>query len=191
VLGVIVAVESLPVLLLAPYGGVVVDRMQTRRLLLLTQSVQGTMALLLGVLTLTHVVHLWMIVPIALGSGISSAFDNPARQALVMELVGPAELRNAISLNSVTINVARAVGPGLAAGVIAAVGVGECFVVNATSFACVIVVLASLNRSAMAHVSPQPRGRGQLRLGLAYVRRTPQLLTPLIMMALIGTVAYN
>ncbi|HEX3964870.1 MAG TPA: MFS transporter [Trebonia sp.] len=190
-LGVVVAVQSAPVLLLAPYGGVVVDRIDTRRLLMLTQAAQGGLALVLGVLTLAGAVRIWMIVPIALGSGLAQAFDNPARQSIVMELVGPADLRNAISLNSVTINVARAVGPAIAAGVIATVGVGDCFLANAASFGCVIFVLATLNRAAMRTVEPQPRGRGQLRLGLAYVRRTPQLYTPLIMMALVGTLSYN
>jgi MFS family permease len=190
-LGVVIAVQSLPVLLLAPYGGVVVDRMDTRRLLMITQTVQGALALVLGVLTLAGSVRIWMVVPIALGSGLAQAFDNPARQSIVMELVGREELRNAISLNSVTINIARAVGPAIAAGVIATVGVGDCFLANSASYACVIVVLATLDRTAMRKVERQPRERGQLRLGFAYVRRTPQLYTPLIMMALIGTLSYN
>lgn len=190
-LGLIVAAQSLPVLLLAPYGGVVVDRMDTRRLLIFTQSAQGAMALVLGVLTLAHVVRIWMIVPIALGYGLAQAFDNPARQSVVMELVGSADVRNAISLNSVTINIARAVGPAIAAGVIATIGVSDCFLINAASFASVIFVLITIDRASMGKVEPQTRGRGQLRLGLAYVRRTPELYTPLIMMALIGTLAYN
>jgi len=118
-LGLIVAVQSLPILFLSPYGGVVVDRMDKRRLLIMTQSTQGLLALVLGVLTLTHTVEIWMIVLIALGAGLAGAFDNPARQSIVLELVGKSELRNAVSLNSVTINIARAVGPAIAAGVIA------------------------------------------------------------------------
>jgi MFS family permease len=191
VLGLVVAVQSLPVLLLAPYGGLVVDRVDVRRLLMLTQLVQGAMALLLGVLAMTRLADIAMIVPVALGTGLAQAFDTPARQSIVMELVGPAELRNAISLNSVMINVARAVGPAVAAVVIAAIGVGACFLADAASFGCVVVCLATLDRAAMHSITPQPRAPGQLLSGLAYIRRTPELSTPLLMMALIGTLSYN
>jgi MFS family permease len=190
-LGLVVAVQSLPVLLLAPYGGVVVDRMDKRRLLMITQSSQGALALVLGVLTLTHSVQIWMIVVIALGAGLAGAFDNPARQSIVLELVGKSELRNAVSLNSVTINTARAVGPAVAAAVIATLGVGECFVVNAASFGAVILALATLDRSRMHPTQRQRRERGQLRSGLAYVAADRELRTPLIMMALVGTLAYE
>jgi MFS family permease len=148
-LGVIIAVQSAPVLLLAPYGGVVVDRMNTRRLLVITQALQGAMALIRGLLTLAGALRIWVIVPLALGSGLAQAFDNPARQSFVMELVGPEDLRNAISLNSVTINIARAVGPAIAAGVIATVGVGDCFLANAASFGAVMFVLATLIMMAL------------------------------------------
>ncbi|HTX01629.1 MAG TPA: MFS transporter, partial [Acidimicrobiales bacterium] len=190
-LGLVVAVQSLPVLLLAPYGGVVVDRMDKRRLLMITQSTQGVLALVLGVLTLTHDVQIWMIVAIALGAGLAGAFDNPARQSIVLELVGKDDLRNAVSLNSVTINTARAVGPVFAAGVIALLGVGVCFVVNAASFGAVILALATLDRSRLRPTQRQRRERGQLRSGLAYAAHDPELRTPLLMMALVGTLAYE
>lgn len=190
-LGLIVAVESLPVLVLSPYGGLVVDRTDKRRLLMATQGVQGACALVLGALTVTGTVKIWTIVAIALVSGVASAFDSPARQAIVLELVGKSELRNAVSLNSITINIARAVGPALAAGVIAALGIGECFLVNSASFAVVIVALARLDRAAMSPSTRQRRQAGQLRSGLAYVAGNPELRTPLLMMALIGTIAYE
>jgi MFS family permease len=190
-LGLIVAVESLPVLVLSPYGGLVVDRTDKRRLLMATQGVQGACALVLGALTVTGTVKIWMIVAIALVSGVASAFDGPARQAIVLELVDKSELRNAVSLNSITINIARAVGPALAAGVIAALGIGECFLVNSASFAVVIVALARLDRAAMSPSTRQRRQAGQLRSGLAYVANNPELRAPLLMMALIGTIAYE
>jgi MFS family permease len=190
-LGVIVALQSLPILLLAPYGGVVVDRMDKRRLLTITNMIQGVLALTLGALTFTHTVQIWSIVVVALGLGLCTAFDNPGRQAIVLELVGSGELRNAVTLNSVTINVARAVGPAIAAGVIASIGVGACFMVNAASFAAVIVALRTLNVAELRPSTPQPRTRGQLRSGIGYAAKTPELRTPLLMMALIGTLSYE
>jgi MFS family permease len=190
-LGLVVAVQSLPVLLLAPYGGVVVDRAHKRTVLLCTQSSQAVLAALLGVLSLTHVVRIPEIVAIALASGVATAFDVPARQSFVIELVGPERVRNAVTLNSVTVNTARAVGPAIAAVVIATVGVTTCFFANAISFGTVLVALFTLDVRALSPAPPQARSRGQLRSGVAYVARNRELRTPLIMMGLIGTLAYE
>ena len=117
--------------------------------------------------------------------------ENPARQTFVQELVGPDNLRNAVSLNSVLANVSRAVGPALAGVVIATGGMALCFLLNAASFGAVIASLTRLDRTALTPSAPTPRAPGQLREGLAYVRRTPALAVPLVMMALVGCLAYE
>jgi MFS family permease len=190
-LGMVAAAQFLPLLLLAPYGGLLADRMDKRRLLLATQSALGLMALLLGVLVVTGAVQLWMVVALAFGLGISTAIDNPVRQSFAQEMVGPARVRNAVTLNSILVNVARAVGPAVAGLLIATAGTGVCFLVNAVSYVAVLAALLSMD---VAELQPSPRAeraRGQVREGLAYVGRTPDLLVPLIMLALVGTLTYE
>lgn len=190
-LGLIVALQFLPVLLLAPYGGVVADRLPKRRLLIATQTTLAVLALTLGVLVVSGAVALWEVALLALGLGLVQAFDSPARQSFVLEMVGPTDLRNAVSLNSVLVNAARAVGPAVAGVLIATVGVGVCFLVNAASFVAVLASLATLDVAGLHRSPPIQRARGQLREGFAYVRATPTLAVPLLMMALIGTLAYE
>jgi MFS family permease len=190
-LGLVVALQTLPVLFGAPYAGLIADRVDKRRLLVGTQTTMGILALVLGVLTVTGSVKLWMVYVLAVALGAANAVDNPTRQAFVLEMVGPTHLRNAVTLNSVLVNAARAIGPAVAGILIATIGVGICFLVNAGTFVAVIVALASLNRSALRPSPPAPRERGQLREGFAYVRRTPSLVVPLGMMAVIGMLAYE
>ena len=191
VLGVIVALQTLPVLLLGPYGGVIADRVQKRRLMVALQSAMGVQALVLGVLTVTGAVRVWEIGGLAALLGLNNAFENPARQSFMMELVGAEHLRNAVSLNSVLVNVARAIGPAVAGILIATVGDGVCFLVNAASFVAVVMSLTSLDTTALSPARPARRARGQLREGLAYVRSTPGLAVPLVMMALAGCLTYE
>ncbi|HEV3047537.1 MAG TPA: MFS transporter [Solirubrobacteraceae bacterium] len=190
-LGVIVALQTLPVLVLGPYGGVVADRVDKRALMFALQAAMGVQALALGVLTITGAVRLWEIGALALVLGLNNAFENPARQAFMLEMVGPESLRNAVSLNSVMVNVARVLGPGIGGLLIASVGEGPCFLLNAASFAAVLVSLAKLDRAAIAPSPPSGREPGQLREGLRYVARTPELGVPLAMMALVGALAYE
>ncbi|HTZ43130.1 MAG TPA: MFS transporter [Jatrophihabitans sp.] len=190
-LGVVVALQTLPVLLLGPYGGVVADRMDKRRLMIGLQSMMGVLAAVLAVLTLTDVVRLWHVYLLAFLLGLNNCFENPARQSFVLELVGPADLRNAVSLNSVLVNVARAVGPAVAGVIIAAGGLGICFLLNAVSFVAVVWSLATLDTAALQQAPPAARARGQLREGLGYVRRSPRLAIPLLMMAIVGCLAYE
>jgi len=190
-LGLVVALQTLPVLLLGPYGGVVADRVDKRRLMIGLQSMMGGLALVLGVLTLTHHVALWQVFVLAFLLGLNNCFENPARQSFILEMVGPDRLRNAVSLNSVVVNVARVVGPAMAGVIIAAGGIGICFVLNALSFAAVVLSLATLDTSTLRPSPPVVRTRGQLREGLAYVRSTPDLAVPLLMMALVGCLAYE
>ena len=181
-----------PVLILAPYAGVIADRVDKRRLIIAVQAVMGVLALdprpahgdrrgaaVAGVRARRAL-------------GVATAFDNPTRQAFVMELVGPEHVRNAVTLNSVLVNAARAVGPAVAGILIATVGVSVCFLVNAGSYLAVIASLLLLDRSrAAARALPAPRARGQLREGLRYVASTPALAVPLAMMAVIGALAYE
>ncbi|HEY5184987.1 MAG TPA: MFS transporter [Actinomycetes bacterium] len=190
-LGLAVALQFLPILLLGPYGGVVVDRVDKRRLLIGTQLAAAVQALVLGLLTVNgHVTIAWVLA-LSLGLGLVNVLDNPARQAFVREMVDGDQVRNAVSLNSVLVNVARAVGPAVAGVLIASVGVGACFLVNAVSFGAVIVAYLTMHRSQLAQSAPVRRAPGQLREGLRYVRRAPQLLVPLLMMALVGTLTYE
>jgi predicted MFS family arabinose efflux permease len=123
--------------------------------------------------------------------GLNNTFENPARQAFVLEMVGPRDLRNAVSLNSTMVNVARAAGPAVAGLLIASVGDGVCFLINAASFVAVVVSLVTMDLSKLQPSKPSGRKSGQLREGLRYVAHTPELGIPLLMMVLIGTFAYN
>jgi len=190
-LGLVAAAQFLPVLLLGPYGGLVADRAGKRRLLMGTQTALGLVALTLGLLTITHVVQLWMVFVLAVALGMVNSVDQPARQTFVPEMVGRDLVQNAVSLNSVLTNAARAIGPAIAGVLIATSGVGICFLANAASFAAVLVALARIRAGALHPAPPARREKGQLRQGLRYVRGTPGLLVPLMMMALVGTLAYE
>jgi MFS family permease len=190
-LGLIVALQTLPVLLLGPYGGVVADRVDKRRLTIALQTAMGLQALILGVLTVTGAVQVWQIGILAALLGLNNAFENPARQSFMLEMVGPEHLRNAVSLNSVLANTARMIGPAVAGILIATVGEGICFLINAASFVAVIASLVTLDLTKLNPTTPTPRARGQLREGLRYVRHTPELAVPLLMMAAVGCLTYE
>jgi MFS family permease len=190
-LGIVIALQTLPTLLLGPYGGLIADRVDKRRLMIGLQSVMGAQALLLGLLTITGTAQLWQVYVLAIVLGVINSFENPARQSFVLEMVGSTDLRNAVSLNSVLVNGARAVGPAVAGLVIAFGGLGICFLLNAVSFVAVVTSLLRLDVSALLPSKPAPRAPGQLREGLTYVRRTPALAMPLLMMALVGCLAYE
>jgi MFS family permease len=190
-IGVAIALQTLPILLLGPYGGVVVDRVDKRRLLVGTQTAAAAQALLLGALTVAGDVTLGWVLVLSLVLGLINAVDNPGRQAFVREMVRGDDVRNAVTLNAVVVNVARAVGPAVAGVLIATAGTGVCFLVNAASFAAVIVAYLRMDPAALTPSEPTPRAPGQLREGLAYVRRTRELLVPLLMMALVGTLTYE
>lgn len=190
-LGFIVALQTLPILLLGPYGGVIADRSNKLRLMIGLQAMMGVQALVLGLLTVLGAVHVWEIGLLAALLGVNNAFENPARQSFMLEMVGAEHLRNAVSLNSVLVNVARSIGPAVAGILIATVGEGVCFLCNAASFIAVIGSLLSLDHSALRPSPPATRAPGQLREGLAYVRRTPDLAVPLLMMAIVGVLAYE
>ena len=190
-LGLVVAAQFLPVLLFGPYGGLIVDRVNKRRLLFMTQAALAALALALGLLTVTGAVRVWMLFVFAALIGLVLAVDNPSRQAFVVEMVGRSRLQSAVSLNSSMVNASRAVGPAVAGGLIALVGTGICFLINAASFLAVLTALALQRVDALHPSDPVPRESGQLREGLRYVRGNVGLLGPLLMMALVGTFAYE
>ncbi len=190
-IGLVIALQTLPTLLLGPYAGVVADRLDKRRLMICLQTTMAVLALALGLLTITGTVALWHVYLLALLLGLTNCFENPSRQAFVLEMVGPGDLRNAVSLNSVLVNVARAIGPAIAGLVIAAGGIGICFLLNAVSFGTVVASLIRMDVTELHPSIPTPRAPGQLRAGLAYVRATPELGIPLLMMTLVGCLAYE
>ena len=190
-LGVIIALQTLPVLLLAPYGGVIADRVDKRKMMIGLQTAMGVQALILGLLTVTGTVRVWQIGVLAALLGLNNAFENPSRQSFMLEMVGSDHLRNAVSLNSVMVNVARVLGPAVAGILIATVGEGVCFLVNAASFVAVVASLIAMDQSALRPTEPTPRARGQLREGLRYVRGAPELALPLLMMAVVGCLTYE
>jgi MFS family permease len=191
ILGLTTAARYAPILLLSPYAGLLVDRYSKRRVLLATQTGLGLVSGLLGAAVLTGDIRLWQVVVLAVLFGIFSAVDNPARQAFVQEVVGHDLIRNAVTLNTTTVNVARVIGPAIAAVLVATVGIGWCFVVNAVSFGFVIASLLSLNVKNLYPVPPVPRRRGQLREGLRYAAGVPAIARPLLMMALVGTFTFE
>ena len=190
-LGLVIAAQFLPMLLLGPFGGVIADRVDKRRFLLLTQTLAGALALVLGVLVATDTVQLWMVFALAVAVGTVNAFDMPARQTFVYEMVGPDLLANAVTLNSVVMNGARIVGPAIAGVLIATVGLAPCFFVNGVSYAACVIALTMMRPADLVAAEAQPRQKGQLREGFRYVWSNPGLRTPLLLMAAIGTLTYE
>ena len=190
-LGVTTALQFTPMLLAGAWGGVVADRVDKRRLLIGTQVAGGFLALVLGTVTALGVVQLWMIYGLALALGAVNAIDNPARRALVGEMVGTEHLSNAVSLSSAMFTSARVVGPAVAGLVIAGAGVSWCFFANGLSFGAAIIAFTLMRKGEFFAVVPVPRRKGQLREGLRYAWSTPALRLPLVLTAVIGTLAWN
>lgn len=189
--GLVVALQFLPILLFGSWGGLVVDRMDKRRLLYVTQIASGLLALTLGVLVATGVVTMWQVMLIAALFGVVNMFDNPARQTFVSEMVGHDLMPNAISLNSVVMNSARVIGPAIGGVLIVTVGFAACFLFNAASYGAVVIALL-LMRPGELHQRPVvERARGQVREGLRYAWSTPALRDPLLAMAVVGIFAFN
>lgn len=189
--GLVVALQFLPILLFGSWGGLVVDRMDKRRLLYVTQIASGLLALTLGVLVATAAVTMWQVMLIAALFGVVNMFDNPARQTFVSEMVGHDLMPNAISLNSVVMNSARVIGPAIGGVLIVTVGFAACFLFNAASYGAVVIALL-LMRPGELHQRPVvERARGQVREGLRYAWSTPALRDPLLAMAVVGIFAFN
>ncbi|MDE2398179.1 MAG: MFS transporter [Burkholderiales bacterium] len=189
--GTVMALQFGPQLLLLPWTGLAADRFDRRRLLAATQATMGALALLLGLLTVTGLVRLWQVDLFAFVFGCASAFDGPVRQTFVAELVGEADLANAVALNSTSFNAARMVGPAAAGLVIASVGTGWAFLINGASFVAVLVSLRWFRVPELHLRAREPRRRGGLVQGLRYVAARPELLAVLAMLFLIGTFGLN
>ncbi|MFL6242172.1 MAG: MFS transporter [Acidimicrobiia bacterium] len=190
-LGVTVALQFTPVLLVGAWGGLVADRVDKRRLLVGTQAAAGVLALLLGAVTALGVVQLWMIFVLALGLGAVNAVDNPARRAFVVEMVGTEHVSNAVSLSSAMFMAARVIGPAIAGLVIAGLGVSWCFFANGVSYSAAVLAFVAMRENEFFAVEPVPKRKGQLREGLRYAWSTPALRLVLVLTAVIGTLAFN
>jgi MFS family permease len=190
-LGLTVALQFTPVLLVGAWGGLVADRVDKRRLLVGTQAAAGVLALVLGTVTALGVVQLWMIYVLALGLGAVNAVDNPARRAFVVEMVGAEHVSNAVSLSSAMFMAARVIGPAIAGLVIAGVGVSWCFFANGVSYSAAVIAFLAMRENEFFSVEPVPKRKGQLREGLRYAWSTPALRLVLVLTAVIGTLAFN
>jgi MFS family permease len=189
--GLTTALQFLPMLLIGAWGGLLADRIPKRRLLIITQALMAIPAIGLFAVTATGIVEPWMVFLAVFAMGSVNAVDNPARQSFVMEMVGPGRVVNAVSLNSVIVQMARIVGPALAGLLIAGFGVVPCFALNALTFVAMIVALWGMDPRGL-HTEPvAPREPGAIRAGLRYVLDTPELAVPLALMALVGTLGFN
>lgn len=189
--GIVMALQFGPYLLLMPFMGLAADHFDRRKLVMTTQALSGFLALVLGVLTLTGVVQLWQVYVFAFLFGCVSAFDSTARQTFVAQLVGDKDLSNAVALNSTSFNAARMIGPAVAGVLIAAIGTGWVFLLNAASFGAVLLSLRWLRVTELQPVQRLKSNRAGLADGFAYVRARPDLLAILWMYFLIGTFGLN
>ncbi|WP_062519047.1 MFS transporter [Demequina silvatica] len=184
--GITTALQFAPFLFLSAWAGVLADRVDHRKLLIWTQVGQGAMGLGLGLLTVLGHVELWHVYAFALGLGVVSAIDGPARQTFVSDLVPTGSLPNAVALNSASFNAARLIGPAVAGLLIAAVGTGWVFLINAATFGATIAALMAMRLGELHHQERAPRGRGQVREGVRYIRRRPDIV---VILVVVGTVA--
>ncbi|HWL34990.1 MAG TPA: MFS transporter [Frankiaceae bacterium] len=190
-LGITTALQFLPMLLFGLWGGLIADRSNKRKVMIVTQSVQGILALSLGVLVVTDLVQVWMVFAFAFALGMTTVFDLPARQAFVVEMVGPDDVTNAVGLNSATFNSARIVGPAIAGLMIAHGGTAPVFFLNAASYLAVIYGLTRIRESELFPGRRVARAKGQLRAGLRYVAGRRDLLLPIVLIGFIGMLGLN
>ncbi len=189
--GIVMALQFGPQLLLMPWSGYAADHFNQRKLLIATQAAMGALSLILGLLTVTGLVQLWHVYVFAFLFGCSAALDAPVRQTFVAELVGERDLSNAIGLNSTSFNGARMVGPAAAGLLIAAVGTGWAFLFNGASYMAVLTSLCLLRTSELRHNARAIRAKGSVLQGFHYVWSRPDLRATLIMLFLIGTFGLN
>ncbi len=190
-LGLLAAAQFGPVLLLGPWAGLVADRCDKRRLLLVVQSVSMVQSLALATLVFAGAPPVWAVYALASVGGLTIAFDNPARRSFVVEMVDEAEVPNAVGLNTTMMTASRIVGPALGGVLVATVGFGWAFLLDGLSYVAVLISLLMIRTSELRAAPHAPRGKGQVRDGLRYVRSEPVLFVPLVMMAVVGTLAFN
>jgi MFS family permease len=190
-LGIVTGLQFLPALVLSPYAGLVADRFSKRRVLTITQLMMGTMALVLGGLTVTGLVEVWHVFALAFLFGVGTAFDAPTRQAFVVEMVGKDDLSNAVGLNSASFNAARLIGPGLAGLLILWIGTGPVIIINGLTYAAVILSLYLMRPDELETPEPAGREKGMIRDGLRYLWRRPDLMMVLTTVFFAGTFGLN
>ncbi len=189
--GLITAAQFLPMLFLGAWGGLIADRFDKRRILVMTQTAMGLSAGFLATVVLLDVVALWMVFASALALGFATVIDNPARQSFIPELVGTDRVTNAIALNSAMFNASRMVGPAIAGVLILRWGTGICFAINAVSYIAVITGVVMMRTSELERGKPVARARGQVRAGFRYVWSTPDLRSTILLVAVVGTFTLN
>jgi len=189
--GLTAALQFAPILLFGAFGGMLADRVPKRKLLMLTQAAMVFPALSLLALYTTGAVEPWMVFALVFLRGTINSIDNPTRQSFAIEMVGEDRVVNAVSLNSVIVHASRIAGPAVAGIVISVWGVGPCFALNSASFAAMLIALHAMNPDELETPPVVPRERGALRAALRYVRATPALRVPLLMMALVGMLSFN
>lgn len=195
-LGITTGLQFLPILLLTPYAGVVADRFPKRRLMQVAQATMALTSLALGLVAVLGVVETWHVYLLALLFGVGAAFETPARQAFVSEMVGPDDLTNAVGLNSASFNAARVVGPAAAGVMIGALGggpeaTGWVIFINAFSYLAVIWQLQRMDASLLRTPAVRPRTPGMLREGVRYVRSQPTMVLILVLVFFAGTFGMN
>ena len=187
--GITVAMQFTPMLVFGLYGGLIVDRYPKRRLLMVTQGTIGLFAALLAVLALTGVVQVWEIWTIAFMVGMVVVVDNPTRQVFANELVGPRNLRNAISVNSSVFQLGGLIGPAVAGFLLDAVGAGWAFAINALACGVTVLTLSALKKSKLFTMAPVLRAKGQLKQGVAYAIRKPTIFWTIVVLAVLSVFA--
>jgi len=190
-LGLMMALQFLPMLLFGVWGGVIADRLDKRKTLVWTQSAAAVLAVALWLIVLTGAIQLWMIYVLAFLLGVVTVFDNPARQAFVIEMVGPDDVTNAVGLNSAVFNGARLVGPAIAGVLIHAIGISPSFLLNALSFIPVVAALMAMRTRELHQRTPLVRQKGQIREGLRYAWSSPVLRPTLLLVTVVATFGFN
>lgn len=190
-LGLVSAAQFLPVLVFGAWGGVIADRVDHLRFMLGTQVAFTVISATFAGLILTDRLNIWAVYVLSLAFGFVTAMDNPVRRTLVVDLVGPDDVPNAVALNSSLMTGSRVVGPAIAGALITGVGVEWCFIVNFVTYLAVLVALARMDRSKIRSSPKIARSSGQLREGFRYVWREPKLRLPILLLAVVGTLAFE
>jgi MFS family permease len=191
ILGFVTAAKFVPLVVLGPWGGLVADRVDNRKLLIWTQVAQAVLTAVLAAVVWAGAATVPILVTLVFTIGLVNVLDGPSRQSLLPQLVQRDLVANAIALNSITLNLARIVGPAIGGVLIAQFGLTPCFVINALSFGPVIASLLLLRSSEIIPAKRQVSGKGQIRAGISYIRRTRSLALPMIMVTVIGTLAWE
>jgi len=190
-LGLVTAVQFIPTLLLGAFAGALADRLSRWRILQTTQVLAGVLATALGVMVVTDTIRVWSLFVFAAAIGTVNSFDTPVRSSFVHEMVGPDDLTGAVGIASTTNNVSRIIGPAVAGGLIAWLGLSSCFFFNGISYLAAILAFLSMRRGEFVITPAASREKGQVRAGLQVVWADPRLRTPMLMTLVIGALAYE